>query len=72
MSYMSGVVQVTSVCSLGIYCKVKINTDAVGFIVTTQFAGINISDSDGGYVVVHQTLVSKGEKRREGQFTTFT
>ena len=72
MSYMSGVVQVTPVCSLNICCVVKINTDAVGFIVTTQFTNIHISDSDGGYVVIYQTLVSKGEKRREGQFTTFT
>ena len=41
-------------------------------MVTTQFTSIHISDSDSGYVVIHQTLVSKGKKRREGQFTTIT
>ena len=72
MSSMSGVIQVTSVCSLGTCCIVKINTDAVGFMVTAQFTGIHISHSDSGYVVVLQTFVSEEEMGREGQFTTFT
>ena len=72
MSSMSGVIQVTSVCSLGTCCSFKINTDAVGFMVTTQLTSIRISDSDSGYVVVLQTFVSEEEMRREGQFTTFT
>ena len=63
---MNGVIQVTSVCSNGTCCRIKINTDAVGFMVTLQFTSIHVSDFDSGYVVIHQTLVSKGEKRREG------
>ena len=41
-------------------------------MVTAQFTSIHISDFDSGYLVIHQTLLSKEEKIREGQFTTIT
>ena len=66
------IVQVTAVCPLFASVLLKIDTDAVGFVVTEQFTDIHIRDFDGCYVVVHQTFVSEEEKCRERQCPTLT
>ena len=40
--------------------------------MATQFTSIRISDFDGGYVVIHQTVVSKEERDWKDQLVAFT
>ena len=72
MHSVSCIVQFASVCSLQAWFILKINADAVWFLVTKQFADIHIRDIDTCYVVVQQTFFGEEEKRWEGQLTVFT
>ena len=72
MSSVSCIVQDTAVCTIITRSILKIDTDAVGFVVTAQFTGTHIRDLDGCYVVIHQTFVSEEVKRWERQCSTIT
>ena len=71
MFSVSRVVQLTPVLSVVVCFSFKIKTDTVWFVIAAQLTGVHVRDSEGFYLVFHQTFASEVIKRWERHFTTF-
>jgi hypothetical protein len=67
--HVSGVIQLTFMCSVRIFIP-NIKTDTVCIPVATVFTLVQVFDSQGFYLMVQQTFISKEIVGWKVQFTT--